>query len=69
MVKISSDEAFLILQKWHIDLTPVVLVGSLMPSNPLRGLIDEVWNSREKPAAIWGIPTDKQSNELFLVKV
>lgn len=54
MVKISSDEAFLILQKWHIDLTPVVLVGSLMPSNPLRGTIAEVWNSSVKPGSIWG---------------
>ena len=54
MVRISSDEAFLILQKWHVDLTPVVLVGSLMPNNPLRGMIAEVWNRGEKPASIWG---------------
>ena len=53
-MKISSDEAFLILQKWHIDLTPVVLVGSLMPSHPLRGLITEVFNRGGKPASIWG---------------
>ena len=53
-MKISSDKAFLILQKWHVDLTPVVLVGSLMPSNPLRGLIAEVWNSADKPGSIWG---------------
>ena len=58
-MKISSDEAFLILRKWQVDLTPIVFAGSLMPSNPLRGLVavvtrEGVWNSSEKPASIWG---------------
>jgi DNA-binding LytR/AlgR family response regulator len=59
MVKISSDEAFSILHKWQVELTPIVFVGSLMPSNPLRGLVavttrEGVWNSGDKPASIWG---------------
>jgi len=58
-VKISSHEAFLILHKWQVELTPVLLVGSLMPSHPLRGLIavvtrEGVWNSGDEPASIWG---------------
>ena len=58
-VKISPDEAFLILRKWQIELTPVVLVGSLMPNHPLRGLVtvvtrEGVSNSDDKPASIWG---------------
>jgi len=59
MVKISSDEAFLVLHKWQVELTPVVFVGSLMPSHPLRGLVtvvtrEGVWNSGDEPASIWG---------------
>ena len=58
-MKISSDEAFLILHKWQVELTPVVFVGSLMPRNPLRGLVavvthEGIWNSGEKPPSIWG---------------
>lgn len=58
-MKISSDEAFLILHKWQAELTPVVLVGSLMPSSPIRGLVavvtrEEVWNNDEKPTSVWG---------------
>src|SRR5215469_917978 len=59
MVKISSDEAFLILHKWQVELTPIVFVGSLMPSNPLRGLVavvtrEGVWNRGDRPTSIWG---------------
>lgn len=59
MAKVSSDEAFLILHRWQTELTPVVFLGSLMPSYPLRGLIavvmrEGVWNSDDKPASIWG---------------
>jgi hypothetical protein len=70
MVKISSDEAFLILHKWQVELTPVVFVGSLMPSDPLRGLVavvtrEGVWNSGEKPTSIWGFSlTGKGTNFL-----
>jgi hypothetical protein len=58
-VKIRSDEAFLVLHKWQVELTPVLFVGSLMPSHPLRGLIavvtrEGVWNSGDEPASIWG---------------
>jgi hypothetical protein len=58
-MKISPDEAFFILHKWQVEVTPVVLVGSLMPNNPLRGLVvvvtrEGVWNSDHKPASIWG---------------
>ena len=58
-MKISSDEAFLILRKWQLELTPVVLVGSLMPSNLLRGVVavvtrEGVWDRSEKPTSIWG---------------
>jgi hypothetical protein len=58
-VKISPNEAFLILHKWQVDLTPVLFVGSLMPSHPLRGLIavvtrEGIWNSTDGPASIWG---------------
>src|ERR1700741_1795820 len=58
-MKISSEEAFLILHKWQIDQTPVVFVGSLMPSNPVRGLVavvtrEGVWSGDDKPASIWG---------------
>jgi hypothetical protein len=58
-VKISSDEAFLILHKWQVDLTPVLFVGSLMPNHPLRGLVavvtrEGVWNSADEPVSIWG---------------
>jgi hypothetical protein len=31
--------AFLMLHKWQVELTPVVLVGSLMPAFPLRRLV------------------------------
>jgi hypothetical protein len=59
MVKISSEEAFLILHEWQVQQTPVVFVGSLMPDHPLRGLVavvtrDGVWNSADEPASIWG---------------
>jgi hypothetical protein len=70
MAKVSSDEAFLILHRWQVELTPVVFVGSLMPSYPLRGLIavvtrEGVWNSENKPASIWGfLPTGKGTNFL-----
>ena len=70
MAKISSDEAFLILHKWQLELTPVVFVGSLMPSNPLRGMVavvtrEGVWNSGEKPTSIWGFSlTGKGTNFL-----
>ncbi len=69
-MKISADEAFLILHKWQVELTRVVLVGSLMPSDPLRGLIavvtrEGVWNRGDKPASIWGFSlTDKGTNFL-----
>jgi len=58
-MKISPNEAFLILHKWQVKLTPVMLVGSLMPSHTLRGLItvvtrEGIWNSDVKPASIWG---------------
>jgi hypothetical protein len=58
-VKISPNEAFLILHKWQVDLTPVLFVGSLIPSHPLRGLIavitrEGIWNSTDEPASIWG---------------
>jgi len=56
---ISPDEAFLIFRKWQVQGTPVVLVGSLMPHNPIRGLVavvtrEGVWNSDHKPASTWG---------------
>jgi hypothetical protein len=38
-MKISPNEAFLILQKWQVEPRPVMLVGSLMPSHTLRGLV------------------------------
>ena len=72
MVKISSDEAFLILHKWQLELTPVVFVGSLMPSNPLRGVVavvtrEGVWNSGDKPSSIWGfLLTGKRTSFLAL---
>lgn len=58
-MRISSDEAFLILHKWQVELTPVLFVGSLMPRHPLRGLVavvtrKGVWNSGNEPASIWG---------------
>ena len=58
-MRISPDEAFLILHKWQVDLTQVVFVGSLMPSNPIRGMVavvtrEGVWNGDDKPASIWG---------------
>jgi hypothetical protein len=58
-MKISSNEAFLILHRWQVELTSVLFVGSLMPSYPLRGLIavvtrEGVWNSGDEPASIWG---------------
>src|SRR5689334_4381452 len=58
-MKISPDEAFLILHKWQVEVTPVVVVGSLMPNQPLRGLVavvtrEGVWSSDDKPASIWG---------------
>ena len=69
-VKISSDEAFLILRKWQVELTAVVVVGSLMPSYPLRGLVavvtrEGVWNRGDAPASIWGFSlTSKRTNFL-----
>ncbi|MFZ1156298.1 MAG: hypothetical protein WAO10_00860 [Candidatus Sulfotelmatobacter sp.] len=69
-MKISSDEAFLILHKWQVELTPVLFVGSLMPSCPLRGLIavvtrEGIWNSGDEPASIWGFHlTGKGTNFL-----
>ena len=69
-MKISADEAFMMLHKWQVELTPVVFVGSLMPSQPLRGLIavvtrEGVWNSNDTPASIWGISlTGKGTNFL-----
>jgi hypothetical protein len=69
-MKISSNEAFLTLHKWQIDLTPIVFVGSLTPSNPLRGQVavvtrEGVWNSGDRPAAIWGfLLTDKDTSFL-----
>jgi hypothetical protein len=59
-VKISSDEAFLILHKWQVERTQVVFVGSLMPGNPVRGLIsvvtrEGIWDSSDKPGSIWGL--------------
>ena len=73
MVKISSDEAFLILHKWQVELTPVVFVGSLMPSNPLRGLVavvtrDGIWNSGEKPTTIWGFQLTGQGTSFLASK-
>jgi hypothetical protein len=58
-VKISADEAFMILHKWQVELIPIVFVGSLMTGHPLRGRIavvtrDGVWETGEKPASIWG---------------
>lgn len=58
-MKISSDAAFLILRKWQIERTPIVFIGSLVPSHPLRGLIavvtrEGVWAREDKPASIWG---------------
>jgi|SRR5579863_3237997 len=58
-MKISPDEAFLILRKWQVELTPVILVGSLMPRHTLRGLIAVVtrggiWNGDVRPGSIWG---------------
>ena len=69
-MKISPNEAFLILHKWQVELMPVMLVGSLMPSHALRGLItvvtrEGIWNSDVKPASIWGFSlTGKESSFL-----
>jgi hypothetical protein len=69
-MKISSEEAFLILHKWQVDLTPVVFVGSLMPSNPVRGLVavvtrEGVWSGCDKPDSIWGfLLTGKETSFL-----
>ena len=69
-MKISPDEAFSILHKWQVKLTPVVLVGSLMPKHPLRGLVavvtrEGVWNNDHKPASFWGFSlTGKETNFL-----
>lgn len=59
-MKISSDEAFLVLRKWQVESTPVVLVGSLMPNHPIRGLVavvtrQGIWDSDHAPASIWGL--------------
>jgi hypothetical protein len=68
-VNISPEEAFLILRKWQVERTPVVLVGSLMPSVPLRGLVavvtrEGIWNG-DKPPSIWGFSlTGKETNFL-----
>jgi hypothetical protein len=58
-MKITPNEAFLRLYKWQVELTPVMLVGSLMPSHALRGLVtivtrEGIWNSGVEPASIWG---------------
>jgi hypothetical protein len=69
-VKISQDEAFLILHKWQVEFTQVVLVGSLIPTYPLRGRIavvtsEGVWNRGDKPASIWGFSlTGEETNFL-----
>ena len=69
-MKISSDEAFLILHKWQVELTPIVFVGSLMPRHPLRGLVaivmrEGVWDSGDEPASIWGFSmTGKETSFL-----
>jgi len=69
-VKISPDEAFLILRKWQVESTPVVFVGSLMPSVPLRGLVavvtrEGIWKGGDKPTSIWGFSlTGKETNFL-----
>lgn len=52
----------------QVELTPVVFVGSLMPRNPLRGLVAVVtrggiWESDEQPTSIWGFSlTGKGTN-------
>jgi hypothetical protein len=58
-MKIDPNEAFSILHKWQVELTPVALDGSLMPSHTLRGLVtvvtrEGIWDSDVKPALIWG---------------
>ena len=58
-MKISPDEAFLILRKWQVESTPIVFVGSLMPGVPLRGLVAVVtrhgiWTGGDKLTSIWG---------------
>ncbi|MFZ0294549.1 MAG: hypothetical protein WAL52_13160 [Candidatus Sulfotelmatobacter sp.] len=69
-MKISPDEAFLILRKWQVEITPVVLVGSLMPGVPLRGLVavvtrEGICNGGDKPASTWGFSlTGKETNFL-----
>jgi hypothetical protein len=69
-MKISSDEAFLILHKWQVSLTPIVCVGSLMPQDALRGQVavvtrEGVWNRGEEPCSIWGfLLTGKQASFL-----
>ena len=69
-MKISPDEAFLILRKWQVESTPVVFVGSLMPSVRLRGQVavvtrEGIWNSGDKPTSIWGFSlTGKETNFL-----
>ena len=69
-MEISSKEAFLILHKWQVELTEVVLVGSLMPGHPLRGVVAVVtragiWDREVKPSVIWGFSlTGKNTNFL-----
>jgi hypothetical protein len=58
-LEITPNEAFSMLYKWQVERTQVVLVRSLMPSHPLRGLVavltrEGVWNSDDKPTSIWG---------------
>jgi hypothetical protein len=72
-MKISSDDAFLILHKWQVERTPVVLVGSLMPSHPLRGLItvvtrEGIWASGDETPSIWGFTLSGQGTNFLASK-
>lgn len=56
---ISPDAAFSTLHKWQLELTPVILVGSLMPRHALCGSVavvtrEGVWNRTDVPPSIWG---------------
>jgi hypothetical protein len=69
-MKISPNGAFLRLHKWQVELTPVLLIGSLMPSILLRGVVtvvtrEGVWNSDVEPPSIWGFSlTGRDTNFL-----
>jgi hypothetical protein len=69
-MKISPDEAFLTLHRWQVERTPIVLVGSLMPTVLLRGLVNVVtregiWTASDRPASIWGFSLrEKEANFL-----